>query len=139
MISDLYYQCINDEMRAKGVRTSRDLPEKTLEFVKLYTVIEKNVTPITGKPLLVRSTAQFSKIVVDKVTSLDGQQHSVMFISNNESVSSSSNVDTNINPSPVPVLKMSNTVSNDKLVQLTNWTVPATNKSECQSKGWSIE
>ncbi|XP_043999366.1 semaphorin-4E-like [Gambusia affinis] len=77
------HTCINDEMRAKGVRTSRDLPEKTLEFVKLYTVIEKNVTPITGKPLLVRSTAQFSKIVVDKVTSLDGQQHSVMFISNN--------------------------------------------------------
>uniref|UniRef100_A0A3B5PXD2 Sema domain-containing protein n=1 Tax=Xiphophorus maculatus TaxID=8083 RepID=A0A3B5PXD2_XIPMA len=75
--------CINDEMRASGVRTSRDVPDATLLFVKNHPLMEQVVTPITGKPLLVRPTAQFSKIVVDKVTSLDGEQHNVMFISNN--------------------------------------------------------
>ncbi|XP_027856405.1 semaphorin-4E-like [Xiphophorus couchianus] len=75
--------CINDEMRASGVRTSHDLPDSTLLFVMNHPLMEQVVTPITGKPLLVRSTAQFSRIVVDKVTSLDGEQHNVMFISNN--------------------------------------------------------
>uniref|UniRef100_A0A3B5QQF1 Sema domain-containing protein n=1 Tax=Xiphophorus maculatus TaxID=8083 RepID=A0A3B5QQF1_XIPMA len=75
--------CINDEMRASGVRTSHDLPDATLLFVMNHPLMEQVVTPITGKPLLVRSTAQFSRIVVDKVTSLDGEQHNVMFISNN--------------------------------------------------------
>uniref|UniRef100_A0A096M1P7 Semaphorin-4E-like n=1 Tax=Poecilia formosa TaxID=48698 RepID=A0A096M1P7_POEFO len=72
--------CINDEMRAKGVKTSKDLPDTTLDFVKNHPLMEKAVTPITGRPLLVRSTAQFSRIVVDKVTSLDGQQHIIMLI-----------------------------------------------------------
>uniref|UniRef100_A0A3B3VZ13 Sema domain-containing protein n=1 Tax=Poecilia latipinna TaxID=48699 RepID=A0A3B3VZ13_9TELE len=72
--------CINDEMRAKGVRTSKDLPDVTLLFVRNHPLMEKAVTPITGRPLLVRSTAQFSRIVVDKVTSLDGQQHIIMLI-----------------------------------------------------------
>ncbi|XP_043999361.1 semaphorin-4E-like isoform X2 [Gambusia affinis] len=75
--------CINDEMRAKGVRTSRDVLDSDLMFVKNHPLMEQVVTPITGKPLLVGSAAQFSRIVVDKVTSLDGQQHNVMFISNN--------------------------------------------------------
>ncbi|XP_032424924.1 semaphorin-4D-like [Xiphophorus hellerii] len=70
-------------MRASGVRTSHDLPDSTLLFVMNHPLMEQVVTPITGKPLLVRSTAQFSRIVVDKVTSLDGEQHNVMFISNN--------------------------------------------------------
>ncbi|XP_027856400.1 semaphorin-4E-like isoform X1 [Xiphophorus couchianus] len=75
--------CINDEMRASGVKTSYDLPDSTLQFLKNHPLMEGAVTPLTGKPLLVRSMAQFSKIVVDKVTSLDGEQHNVMFISNN--------------------------------------------------------
>ncbi|XP_014834425.1 PREDICTED: semaphorin-4E-like isoform X2 [Poecilia mexicana] len=76
--------CINDEMRAKGVRTSKDLPDATLLFVRKHPLMEKAVTPITGRPLLVRSTAQFSRIVVDKVTSLDGQQHIIMLIGNSK-------------------------------------------------------
>ncbi|XP_027856398.1 semaphorin-4E-like isoform X2 [Xiphophorus couchianus] len=75
--------CINDEMRATGVRTSHDLPASNLLFARNHPLMEGAVTPLTGKPLLVRSMAQFSKIVVDKVTSLDGEQHNVMFISNN--------------------------------------------------------
>ncbi|XP_043999358.1 semaphorin-4E-like [Gambusia affinis] len=83
MLNPYPSSCINDEMRAKGVRTSRNVPDSVLMFVKTHTLMEQIVTPITGKPLLLQAMAQFSRIVVDKVTSLDGQQHNVMFISNN--------------------------------------------------------
>ncbi|MEQ2182518.1 hypothetical protein GOODEAATRI_023167, partial [Goodea atripinnis] len=72
--------CINNEMRASGVVTSLNLSDTTLLFVKNHPLMEGVVTPITGRPLLVQSASQFSKIVVDKVTSLDGQQHRIMFI-----------------------------------------------------------
>ncbi|XP_016520335.1 semaphorin-4E-like [Poecilia formosa] len=75
--------CINDEMRANGVKTSFNIPENVLLFAKNHPLMEGAVTPITGRPLLVWSAAQFSRIVVDKVTSLDGQQHIIMLISNN--------------------------------------------------------
>ncbi|XP_008401576.1 semaphorin-4D-like [Poecilia reticulata] len=76
--------CINDEMRAKGVKTSRELPDTNLLFVKDHPLMHKEVTPINGRPLLVQSEAQFSRIVVDKVTSLDGQQHIIMLIGNSK-------------------------------------------------------
>uniref|UniRef100_A0A087XN17 Sema domain-containing protein n=1 Tax=Poecilia formosa TaxID=48698 RepID=A0A087XN17_POEFO len=76
--------CINDEMRAKGVKTSKDLPDTTLDFMRFHALMVNEVSPITGRPLLVRSTAQFSRIVVDKVTSLDGQQHIIMLIGNSK-------------------------------------------------------
>ncbi|XP_045919151.1 semaphorin-4E-like isoform X3 [Micropterus dolomieu] len=72
--------CINDELRAQGVMTSLDLSDKTLLFVKNHPLMEGVVMPISGKPLLVRTGTQFSKIVVDQVTSLDGRQHQVMLV-----------------------------------------------------------
>uniref|UniRef100_A0A3B5AG26 Semaphorin-4E-like n=1 Tax=Stegastes partitus TaxID=144197 RepID=A0A3B5AG26_9TELE len=72
--------CINDEMRAKGVMSSLDLSDTTLVFVKNHPLMDGVVTPITGKPLLVQTLTRFSKIVVDQVTSLDGQQHQIMLI-----------------------------------------------------------
>ncbi|XP_070698413.1 semaphorin-4E-like [Pempheris klunzingeri] len=72
--------CINNDLRAKGVTTSLDLPDKTVLFVKNHPLMEGVVTPVTGKPLLVRTGTRFSKIVVDQVTSLDGQRHQVMLI-----------------------------------------------------------
>uniref|UniRef100_A0A3Q2NUA0 Semaphorin-4E-like n=1 Tax=Fundulus heteroclitus TaxID=8078 RepID=A0A3Q2NUA0_FUNHE len=72
--------CINDEMRAGGVVSSLNLSDTTLLFVKHHPLMEGAVAPVTGRPLLVRSATQFSRIVVDKVTSLDGQQHHIMFI-----------------------------------------------------------
>ncbi|XP_070776905.1 semaphorin-4E-like [Enoplosus armatus] len=72
--------CINDEQRAKGVMTSLDLSDIILLFVKNHPLMEGVVTPITGKPLLVRTGTRFSKIVVDQVTSLDGRQYQVMLV-----------------------------------------------------------
>lgn len=67
-------------MRAKGVKTSLDLSDKTLLFVKNHPLMEGVVTPITGKPLLVQTGTRFTKIVVDQVEALDGQQHQIIFI-----------------------------------------------------------
>ncbi|KAM4724114.1 LOW QUALITY PROTEIN: semaphorin-4E-like [Anableps anableps] len=53
-----------------------------LLFLRDHPLMEGVVRPITGRPLLVQSAAQFSRIVVDKVTSLDGQQHNIIFIGN---------------------------------------------------------
>ncbi|XP_037550708.1 semaphorin-4E-like [Nematolebias whitei] len=75
--------CIDDEMRASGVMTSLNLSDTTLLFVKSHPLMEGVVTPITGKPLLVQASTQFTKVVVDQVTSLDGQQHHVIFIGTN--------------------------------------------------------
>lgn len=66
-------------MRANGVMTSLNLSDTTLLFVKSHPLMEGVVTPITGKPLLVQASTQFTKVVVDQVTSLDGQQHHVIF------------------------------------------------------------
>uniref|UniRef100_A0A3Q3A1T1 Semaphorin-4E-like n=1 Tax=Kryptolebias marmoratus TaxID=37003 RepID=A0A3Q3A1T1_KRYMA len=75
--------CIDDEMRANGLLTSLNLSDTTLLFVKSHPLMEGTVTPITGKPLLVQASTQFSKIVVDRVTSLDGQHHHVIFFGTN--------------------------------------------------------
>ncbi|XP_042357424.1 semaphorin-4E-like [Plectropomus leopardus] len=72
--------CINNELRAQGVMTSLDLSDKTLLFVKNHLLMEAAVTPIAGKPLLVRTGTRFTKIVVDQITSPDGQRHQVMLI-----------------------------------------------------------
>ncbi|XP_041810026.1 semaphorin-4E-like [Chelmon rostratus] len=72
--------CINNELRAKGVTTSLDLSDKNLLFVKNHPLMEGVVTPMTGKPLLVRTGTRFSKIVVDRVTSPDGRRRQVMLI-----------------------------------------------------------
>lgn len=75
-----YTQCIDDEMRASGLTSSLNLSDPTLLFVKNHPLMEGVVTPITGKPLLFKPMTHFSKIVVDQVTSLNGQQHLIMFV-----------------------------------------------------------
>ncbi|XP_041828131.1 semaphorin-4E-like isoform X2 [Melanotaenia boesemani] len=72
--------CIDNEMRDKGVITSLNLSDTTLLFVKNHPLMEGVVTPIAGKPLLVQTMTRFSKIVVDQVTSTDGQKHQIIFI-----------------------------------------------------------
>uniref|UniRef100_A0A3P9BHT1 Si:ch211-129c21.1 n=1 Tax=Maylandia zebra TaxID=106582 RepID=A0A3P9BHT1_9CICH len=72
--------CIDDEMRASGLTSSLNLSDTTLLFVKNHPLMEGVVSPMTGKPLLFKPMTHFSNIVVDQVTSLDGQQHLIMFV-----------------------------------------------------------
>uniref|UniRef100_A0A3B4F4M6 Semaphorin-4E-like n=1 Tax=Pundamilia nyererei TaxID=303518 RepID=A0A3B4F4M6_9CICH len=72
--------CIDDEMHASGLTSSLNLSDTTLLFVKNHPLMEGVVSPMTGKPLLFKPMTHFSNIVVDQVTSLDGQQHLIMFV-----------------------------------------------------------
>uniref|UniRef100_A0A667YLM0 Sema domain-containing protein n=1 Tax=Myripristis murdjan TaxID=586833 RepID=A0A667YLM0_9TELE len=72
--------CINDAMRARGFQSSLDLPKETLQFVKENHLMATVVRPLTGGPLLVQSDTTFTKIVVDRVTALNGEEHPVMLI-----------------------------------------------------------
>lgn len=67
-------------MRASGLTSSLNLSDTTLLFVKNHPLMEGVVSPMTGKPLLFKPMTHFSNIVVDQVTSLDGQQHLIMFV-----------------------------------------------------------
>lgn len=72
--------CINDVARKMGMNHSLDLPDKTLQFIRDHPLMDEAVRPLTGGPLLVKSGALLTRIVVDNVLALDGQRYAVMFI-----------------------------------------------------------
>lgn len=63
-----------------GMNESRDLPDKTLQFIRDRPLMEEAVRPLTGGPLLVKKGALLTRIVVDSVLALDRERYSVMFI-----------------------------------------------------------
>ncbi|XP_024133852.1 semaphorin-4E [Oryzias melastigma] len=72
--------CINDVARKMGVNESRQLPDKTLQFVRDRPLMDDAVSPVTGRPLLLKSGPLLTRIVVDSVTALNQQKYHVMFI-----------------------------------------------------------
>ncbi|XP_072245916.1 semaphorin-4E isoform X2 [Leuresthes tenuis] len=72
--------CINNVARKLGMNRSLDLPDKTLQFIRDRPLMDEAVRPLTGAPLLVKSGALLTRIVVDSVLALDGQRYDVMFI-----------------------------------------------------------
>ncbi|XP_062927338.1 semaphorin-4G isoform X1 [Mobula hypostoma] len=72
--------CITDEFRKAKFRTSRDLPDNVLSFVKKHPLMDEEVRPVGGRPLFTKKEVNYTKIVVDTVTALDGKQYNVMFI-----------------------------------------------------------
>ncbi|TRZ04170.1 hypothetical protein DNTS_020858, partial [Danionella cerebrum] len=65
--------CINDHARTKGITKSLELPDKTLQFVKEKPLMDQAV--IAEGPLLVKSGAAFTRIVVTTATALNGSSH----------------------------------------------------------------
>ncbi|CAL8254529.1 unnamed protein product [Merluccius merluccius] len=72
--------CISNEARKVGMRTSLDLPDKTLQFIRDRPLMDEAIRPLTGGPLLVTQGSALTRIVVDNVLALDGQVYPVMFI-----------------------------------------------------------
>ncbi|XP_032889917.1 semaphorin-4G [Amblyraja radiata] len=72
--------CITDAFKKAGVKTSRDLPDDVLEFVKKRTLMDEEVRPVGGRPLVTKKLVSYTKMVVDTVTALDDKQYRVMFI-----------------------------------------------------------
>ncbi|XP_071216439.1 semaphorin-4E-like [Salvelinus alpinus] len=76
--------CMNNAVRDLGIEHSRDLPDKTLQFVRDQPLLEGAVPPLTGGPLVLQRGARLSVIVVDRVMAVDGEIHHVMFIGTEE-------------------------------------------------------
>uniref|UniRef100_A0A8C9RLD3 Si:ch211-129c21.1 n=1 Tax=Scleropages formosus TaxID=113540 RepID=A0A8C9RLD3_SCLFO len=72
--------CIDNTAKQMGIMTTLDLPDKVLQFVQTQPLMDPAVEPLSGRPLLVKRGAAFTRIVVDRVTALDGQNYTVMFV-----------------------------------------------------------
>ncbi|KAG2464252.1 SEM4E protein, partial [Polypterus senegalus] len=72
--------CINNQARNMKINRTLDLPDKTLQFVRDHPLMDDPVTPIDGKPKLIKTGSRFTSIVVDRIKALDNQLYDVMFI-----------------------------------------------------------
>lgn len=73
--------CIDGEARAANYTSSLNLPDKTLQFVKDHPLMDDSVTPIDGRPRLIKKDVSYTQIVVDRTKALDGTVYDVMFLS----------------------------------------------------------
>ncbi|XP_062934625.1 semaphorin-4C [Cynocephalus volans] len=72
--------CINNWHRRHGYTSSLELPDNTLNFIKKHPLMEEQVQPRWGRPLLVKKNTNFTHLVADRVTGLDGATYTVLFI-----------------------------------------------------------
>ncbi|KAL2098138.1 hypothetical protein ACEWY4_007345 [Coilia grayii] len=72
--------CIDKGARDMGIKSSLDLPDKTLQFIRDRPLMDQEVQPIDSRPLLVKKGTVFTRIVVASVEALGGASFPVMFI-----------------------------------------------------------
>lgn len=73
-------QCINNWHRHNGYTSSLELPDNILNFIKKHPLMEEQVQPRWGRPLLVKKNTNFTHVVADRVTGLDGATYTVLFV-----------------------------------------------------------
>lgn len=73
-------QCINNWHRRHGYTSSLELPDNILNFIKKHPLMEEQVRPRWGRPLLVKKNANLTHLVADRVLGLDGATYTVLFI-----------------------------------------------------------
>ncbi|XP_062852139.1 semaphorin-4G [Trichomycterus rosablanca] len=72
--------CITDQLRARNINFSTDLPDDVLHFIRRHPLMSRQIRPLGQRPLLFKRTVDYTKIVVHKVTALDGQIYHMLFI-----------------------------------------------------------
>ncbi|NXJ08292.1 SEM4E protein, partial [Odontophorus gujanensis] len=72
--------CIDNFARSMGYNTSSDLPDKVLQFARDHPLMDSSVNPIGNRPVLLKRSSNYTRIVVDRVTGLDKQTYDVMFL-----------------------------------------------------------
>uniref|UniRef100_A0A8C9F959 Sema domain-containing protein n=1 Tax=Pavo cristatus TaxID=9049 RepID=A0A8C9F959_PAVCR len=72
--------CIDNLARSMGYNTSSDLPDKVLQFARDHPLMDSSVSPVGGRPALLKRSSKYTRIVVDRVTGLDKQTYDVMFL-----------------------------------------------------------
>ncbi|KAM6469914.1 semaphorin-4D isoform 1-T2 [Liasis olivaceus] len=76
--------CIKKEAKAENFKSTLNLPDKTLQFVKDHPLMDDSVTPIGNRPRLIKRDVTYTQIVVDQVRALNGTLYDVMFISTDQ-------------------------------------------------------
>lgn len=72
--------CINNDIRKSGIKTSLDLPDKTLQFVRDHPLMDDLVTPINNRPKLIKQGVKYTQIAVDRVIAANLEEYDVIFL-----------------------------------------------------------
>ncbi|XP_068130980.1 semaphorin-4C-like [Hyperolius riggenbachi] len=72
--------CITDFHKRHGMMNSLALPDNTLNFAKKHPLMDEQVQPVNGRPLLVRKGVNFTTLAVQTTTGLNGELYDVLFI-----------------------------------------------------------
>ncbi|KAM9338029.1 semaphorin-4D isoform 2-T2 [Symphorus nematophorus] len=78
--------CINNAMRRQNIRSSLQLPDKTLQFVRDHPLLEDPVLPIGNGPRLITKDVNYTQIVVERVRALDKNIYDVIFTGTDKGV-----------------------------------------------------
>ncbi|XP_067872222.1 semaphorin-4D-like isoform X2 [Heterodontus francisci] len=72
--------CINNNIHKKGFKTSLDLPDRTLQFVKDHPLMDDVVTPINNRPKLIKQGIKYTQLAVDRVVAANQKEYDVIFL-----------------------------------------------------------
>uniref|UniRef100_A0AAY4DNH2 Semaphorin 4D n=1 Tax=Denticeps clupeoides TaxID=299321 RepID=A0AAY4DNH2_9TELE len=78
--------CINNQNRMQNIKSSLQLPDKTLQFVKDHPLLEDPVLPIGNGPRLITKDINYTQIVVQRVHALDKNVYDVIFTGTDKGV-----------------------------------------------------
>ncbi|XP_043577324.1 semaphorin-4E-like isoform X1 [Chiloscyllium plagiosum] len=72
--------CINNNIRSNGFKSSLDLPDTTLQFVREHPLMDDVVTPINNEPKLIKEATKYTQIVVDRVVAANQKEYDIIFL-----------------------------------------------------------
>nr|XP_033811219.1 semaphorin-4F [Geotrypetes seraphini] len=72
--------CVTESMKATGIQSSLNLPDRVLTFVRDHPLMDQNVHPLRNQPMLVKLDTQYRKISVRKVKSVSGKEYEVLYL-----------------------------------------------------------
>ncbi|XP_030046721.1 semaphorin-4F isoform X2 [Microcaecilia unicolor] len=72
--------CVTESMKAAGIQSSLNLPDRVLTFVRDHPLMDQNVHPLRNQPMLVKLDTQYRKIAVQKVKSVSGKEYEVLYL-----------------------------------------------------------
>ncbi|KAM9808669.1 semaphorin-4G isoform X1 [Syngnathus typhle] len=76
--------CITDTTRAKGINVSTSLPDDVLNFVRRHPLMSQQVQAFDRRPLLFRRTTDYTRMAVNVVQGLDGNEYHVLYMGTDE-------------------------------------------------------
>ncbi len=90
----LFPQCITNFDRDNGYNSSLQLPDATLNFAKKHPLMEDRAE---ARPLLLTKGINFTRLAVDRVSSLDQRPYSVLFIGTGMLLKANTVMDSRVN------------------------------------------